>query len=116
MERAGIFDETEDFDVSGFVARKPKATAPREAVQKVAEAANFTSREAPERDKKKDAKRAPRRHVTGRNVHFGAKVTQETYDALYELADSGGWVIGEMLERAAKALKKEVTGGEEGQQ
>ena len=37
-----------------------------------------------------------------------AKVTQETYDALYELADSGGWVIGEMLERAAKALKKEI--------
>jgi len=110
MERAGIFDGAEDFDVSGFAPRKPKPAAPREAVQKVAEAANFTSREAAAPEKKKDPKRAPRRHVTGRNVHFGAKVTQETYDALYELADSGGWVIGEMLERAAKALKKEIGG------
>jgi hypothetical protein len=108
MERAGIFDGTDDFDVSGFAPRKPKATTPREAVQKVAEAANFTSREAATPEKKKDPKRAPRRHVTGRNVHFGAKVTQQTYDALYELADSGGWVIGEMLERAVNALKREI--------
>ena len=111
MERAGIFDGADDFDISGFAPRKAKASAPREAVQKVAEAANFTSREPAAPEKKKDPKRAPRRHVTGRNVHFGAKVTQETYDALYELADSGGWVIGEMLERAAKALKKEVADG-----
>ena len=111
MERAGIFDGAEDFDVSGFAPRKPQPSAPREAVQKVAEAANFTSREAAAPDRKKGAKRAPRRHVTGRNVHFGAKVTQQTYDALYELADSGGWVIGEMLERAAKALKNEIGGG-----
>jgi hypothetical protein len=111
MERAGIFDGAEDFDVSGFAPRKPQAADSREAVQKVAEAANFRSREPAEPEMKKRIKRAPRRHVTGRNVHFGAKVTQETYDALYELADSGGWVIGEMLERAANALKKEIAGG-----
>lgn len=111
MERAGIFDGVDDFDVSGFAPRKTKPAASREAVQKVAEAANFPSREAAAPDKKRGVKRAPRRHVTGRNVHFGAKVTQETYDALYELADSGGWVIGEMLERAAKALKKDIEAG-----
>jgi len=110
MERAGIFDSADDFDISGFEARKPRQTTSKEAVQKVAEAANFKSREAIEPDKKKASKRAPRRYVTGRNVHFGAKVTQQTYDALYELADRGGWVIGEMLERAATALKKEIAG------
>ncbi len=108
QERASIFDSGTDFDVSAFTPQKPKPAEPAEKVRKVAEAANFKSREVEE----KRPAREPRRYRTGRNVHFGAKVTQETYDALYELADKGGWVIGEMLERAADALGKELAAGD----
>ena len=104
-ERAGIFDSGPDFDISGFAPQKPKPAEPAEKVRKVAEAASFKSREAEE----KRPKREPRRHRTGRNVHFGAKVTQQTYDALYDLADQRGWMIGEMLEHAVEALKAKLT-------
>jgi hypothetical protein len=106
-ERASVFDSTPDFDVSGFTPQKPKASAPREKVRQVSEGSEFRSREPEERP---IPKRRARRHVTGRNIHLGIKVTRETYEAFYQIADEQGWVLGETLERAVEALKEEIAG------
>jgi len=100
--RASIFD-SDDLDISGFAPRPgPDASAPLpEQVRAVAEAAQFRSREQP-------AKRVQRRHRTGRNVQFNVKASQETIDAFYAISDAKGWVLGETLEHALAALKREL--------
>lgn len=125
-DRAGIFDNDKDFDVSGFEPKKSKPAdkkIPIETVRAVSEAANFPSRDpsasaaapaaapavsapAPAAAPAKPAaKRKRRRYRTGRNVQLNIKVKAETVDAFYALADSQGWVLGETLERAIDALK-----------
>ena len=104
QERASIFDSGTDFDVSGFTTQKPKAAEPPEKVKKVAEGANFKSREV---DPKRPA-REPRRYRTGRNTQFNIKADPEVIEEFYRLADAQGWVLGETLERAVNALKKEI--------
>ena len=103
--RASIF-EADDLDISGFVPRPgPGTSAPLpEQVRAVAEAANFHSREQPT----PAPKRAQRRHRTGRNVQFNVKASQETVDAFYAISDAKGWVLGETLEHALAALKREL--------
>ena len=104
MERAGIFDE--EFDVSGFsVKPRPAPAAPPEAVRKVSEGSAFRSRE-PEH---KLPPREPRRYRTGRNVQLNVKVRSETLSAFYALADEQGWVLGETLEKAVEALRRELS-------
>ena len=49
-----------------------------------------------------------RRHRTGRNVQFNVKASQETVDAFYAISDAKGWVLGETLEHALAALKREL--------
>jgi hypothetical protein len=116
-ERASIFGEDADLDVSAF---KPKpATKPaekpgvrREQVRAVSEAASFRSREpkpaaapvamiAPPR-------REPRRHRTGRNVQLNIKATAEAVEAFYAITDRESWVLGETFERAIGALQREL--------
>jgi hypothetical protein len=116
-ERASIFGEDADLDVSAF---KPKpATKPaekpgvrREQVRAVSEAASFRSREpkpatapvamiAPPR-------REPRRHRTGRNVQLNIKATAEAVEAFYAITDHESWVLGETFERAIQALQREL--------
>ncbi len=103
--RASIF-ETDDLDVSGFAPRTgPDTSAPlAEQVRAVAEAAQFRSREQPA----PVPKRVQRRHRTGRNVQFNVKASQETVDAFYAISDAKGWVLGETLEHALAALKREL--------
>lgn len=103
--RASIF-EADDLDISGFAPRPgPDTTAPhREDVRAVAEAAHFISRE----QAVPPPKRVQRRHRTGRNVQFNVKASQETVDAFYAISDSKGWVLGETLEHALAALKREL--------
>jgi len=103
-ERASIFGDAGDFDISGFSPQKPKAEVPRERVRQVSEKSEFRSRE-PE---KKPATKEPRRYRTGRNVHLNIKVRPETHASFYEIADRQGWVLGETLERAVAALKREL--------
>jgi hypothetical protein len=109
-ERAGLFDGDTDFDVSGFAPRKTMPltdNASPEKIRKVSEASNFKSREAAPA-KLTTPKREPRRHRTGRNVQLSLKVRAETRDSFYAVADEGGWVLGEALDRAVAALKKEL--------
>lgn len=112
-ERASIFDNDTDFDVSGFVARKEArgGGAPSEVVRAVSEASSFRSREPaarPAQPLQEAPKREPRRYRTGRNVQLNIKVRAETLESFYALADRQGWILGETFERAITALSKEL--------
>lgn len=108
-ERASIFDNGVDFDVSSFAPKSAKAaekTIPTEAIKAVSEAAQFPSREPTSGVKKKAAeKNEIRRYRTGRNVQLNIKVKAETLKDFYDIADEQGWVLGETLEKAVEALK-----------
>jgi hypothetical protein len=112
--RASIFSD-DDLDVSDFVPRTgPDRSAPMaEQVKIVAEEARFHSRE-PASPPTPLAKRTPRRYRTGRNVQFNLKASQETVDAFYAISDSNGWVLGETLEHALAALRRELDKGSGG--
>ena len=101
--RAGIFGDA-DFDVSGFSPTKPAPAAPADAVRKVAERAEFSSRE-PQR---KRPKREPRCYRTGRNAQFTIKADPDIIAEFYAIADAEKWVLGQTLERAVAALKNEI--------
>lgn len=117
--RASIFDNGEDFDVSGF---RPTTTAdaapPVDQVRAIAEASNFPSREPRKRSETPQVaeaaslpKRMPRRHRTGRTAQFNARTTPETVEAFYAIADRQGWLIGETVEHALAALERELQAG-----
>jgi hypothetical protein len=113
-KRASIFEEDEpaELDVSGFAPKSaPESAPPPEAVREVSEAAKFPSREPARRTAAPPPtppRREPRRYRTGRNVQFNAKVSQETVDTIYAIADRQGWVLGETLEHALAALRREL--------
>jgi hypothetical protein len=102
-ERAGLFEE--DLDLSQFTPHKPAKAdqPPPEAVRAVAEGAKFQSREPA-----KTAKPRQRRYRTGRNIQLNTKVTASTRDGFYEISDRYNWVLGETLERALQALRREL--------
>ena len=103
-ERAGLFDE--DLDLSQFNSQKPvKAQQPQaEAVRAVAEGAKFQSREP----SKPAKQRQQRRYRTGRNIQLNTKVTMNTRDGFYEISDRYNWVLGETLEKALQALRRDL--------
>ena len=109
--RAGLFEAEDDLDVSGFAPKKPKGAQPAaaEEVRAVSEASSFRSREPAARKPAPTArpKREPRLYRTGRNIQLNVKVRQETLDSLYEMSDQQGWVLGETLEHALEALRRE---------
>jgi hypothetical protein len=102
-ERASIFED--DLDLSAFTPNKStKAEPPPEAIREVSERANFQSREpAP-----KPAKKADRRHRTGRNEQLNLKIRGDAKDLFYRINDAQGWVQGYTFERAVQALQKEL--------
>jgi hypothetical protein len=113
-ERSSIFEDADDLDVSGFApksAPQPDAMPP-ERVRAVAEASRFPSREAKASQPAEPAptKHVPRRHRTGRTQQFNARTTPETVEAFYAIADRQGWLVGETLEHALAALKRELEG------
>ncbi len=111
--RAGVFDAEDELDVSGFAPKKvepgSKPVAP-EQVRAVSEGSSFRSREPAGRTAPPAARprREPRLYRTGRNIQLNVKVRQETLDSLYELSDQQGWVLGETLEHALEALRREL--------
>ncbi len=105
-ERASLFGQEDDFDISGF---KPKPLAKPEQVRDVAEHAGFRSREAAAPVVPSAApSREPRRYRTGRNIQLNLKVRREAVDAFYRIADAKGWVLGEAFEYAVTALEKSI--------
>jgi hypothetical protein len=108
-QRASVFDQGPDIDISGFTPRTVAKPAPQpDQVKAISETASFVSREpiraplpavAP-------ATREPRRHRTGRNIQLNIKARAETIERFYALADRNGWVLGETFERAIAALER----------
>jgi hypothetical protein len=120
-QRAGVFDQGPDIDVSGFEPRtRAKPTAQPEQIKAISETANFVSREptrsppqaAPPRASRaaptEPIIREPRRHRTGRNIQQNIKARAETIERFYAITDRNGWVLGETFERAIAALERDL--------
>ena len=110
-ERASVFGNDDEFDVSGF-APKPieKPAAKPEQVRVVSEAASFRSREptpAPVAVPAEAHKREQRRYGTGRNVQLNIKVRPEDLERFLTLCDQHQWVQGYGFQQAIEALKRE---------
>jgi hypothetical protein len=111
--RASIFAEEGEggeLDLGAFAPKTSLDTkAPRpEQVRAVAQAAKFHSREPTVVEPGVKAKRAGRQYRTGRNVQFNVKVSQETLEAFYAIADAQTWVLGYTVQRAIEALQREL--------
>jgi hypothetical protein len=133
MERASVFDQGPEIDISGFKPRTAiKPAAQPDQVKAISESASFVSREpiqAPRQTaapappvarsaedtilarqaQREPITREPRRHRTGRNIQLNIKARAETIDRFYALADRNGWVLGETFERAIAALERTST-------
>ena len=112
-ERAGLFEEDDELDVSGFA---PKPEVPTrissEQIRTVSETANFRSRELQPTAVVAE-KRPPRRYRTGRNVQLNVKARASAIETFYALADRQGWVLGEAFEQAVAALERQLAEQEE---
>src|SRR3954462_15791397 len=110
-ERASIFSDDKELDISGFKPKPPgkpvNASVPLEQVRAVSEAAQFRSRD-PKTLTEKLARREQRRHRTGRNVQLNIKARAEAVEAFYAIADREKWVLGETFEHAIEALNREL--------
>lgn len=109
-ERAKLFDDAGDFDVSAFAPKQPAKAAepPSEAIRAVSESVNFQSREPAAQSAKVVKAAQQRRRRTGRNVQLNLKVAVATRDSFYEITDRHGWVLGETFEKALAALQREL--------
>ena len=110
-ERAGLFEDADDFDISAFAPKKSLSASqpPLEQVHAVAMAAKFQSREpAQERAEKPSEKKLSRRRRTGRNMQLNLKVAAAPFDLFYQIADRQGWVLGETFEKAVEALQRDI--------
>ena len=97
-----IFDDDEP------AAPPPVPRPDPEQVRALSEAANFRSREAVPALALSAPKRQPWRYHTGRNVQFNARAKQQTVDDFHAIAEQLDRPIGEVLERALAALKREL--------
>jgi hypothetical protein len=116
-ERASLFEDEADLDVSGFAPKLPSAPVIQpEQVRAISEAAQFRSRDPKPAampmpvamEAAAPARREPRRHRTGRNVQLNIKARATAIETFYALADAQGWVLGEAFERAVAALAREL--------
>jgi hypothetical protein len=98
---ASIFDDDEP-------VAPPVPRPDPEQVRALSEAANFRSREAVPPPAPSVPKRQPWRYRTGRNVQFNARAKQQTVDDFHAIAEQLDRPIGEVLERALAALKREL--------
>lgn len=100
---ASIFDDADEDDTPLMPRPDP------EQVRALSEAASFRSREsgAPPDPA---PRRKPWRYRTGRNVQFNARAKQSTVDDFHAIAERLDRPIGEVLERALAALKRELAG------
>ena len=112
-KRASIFDDAAELDVGAFQPEEAPVPEPdRQKLKAISEASNFPSRQAKPSQTPAPVRREPRRHRTGRTAQFNVRTTPQTVDEFYRLADQKGWLVGETLEHALAALKREI--GESG--
>jgi hypothetical protein len=111
-ERASIFGDDQEppiVDVGRFQP-KPSTLAPKapdkDVVRAISEANRFPSRQPISATTATEQKRPRRIHRTGRNIQFNIKVSQESLDRFYRIADAEDWVLGEAFEHAVTALEQ----------
>lgn len=85
---------------------KPKKERPveEEAIARIAAENNFPSRQAPKISR--EPKRKRRVYTTGRNRQFNIKVTAETVERFYKMADERKVALCALLEEALDALER----------
>lgn len=104
--RTNPFADMDEMPVLEPKPRAPKPIAP-EAIEKIAAANNFPSRQAaPPPVSTPPRARRDRRYRTGRNQQLNIKATSETIERFYKLADAERTPHGELLDRALDALEK----------
>jgi hypothetical protein len=110
-ERASIFDKPKPaIDVSGFAPRSDSEVRPRpEDLEQLTRGSKFRSREGAEPDPA-PARVQQRRRRTGRNVQFNIRATQQVIDEFKALSEEMDWPDGLTLEKALRALKRELEG------
>ena len=106
--RAGIFEEGEDLDLSGFT-KKPTMSEPVvPEIRQVSEKLNFQSRE-PAKPKQR------RYHRTGRNRPLATKIDEVSETRLYRIydnyKDTEKWTIGEIIGLALEVFERELDKG-----
>jgi len=84
--------------------QRPKPPIEQEAIDTIADANNFPSREA--RSEPRIRRRKPRLYRTGRNQNFSVKVTATTLERFYKAADEREVTLGRLLELALDALDR----------
>lgn len=101
MTRANPFTDLADFAPKA----QPKPVEPQQ-IERIASEMGFPSRQpiataaAPATAPKR------RRYTTGRNQQLNVKVTAETLERFYRLADQEGVPLGELFDRALQAFEK----------
>lgn len=110
-DRAGLFNDKDDFDVSGFAPKpSPAATPaapPADVVRSVSEGA-FQSREAVDAVPQSIRTLRQRRRRTGRNLQLNLKASAIWMEAFYKISEAQRWTLGETFERAIAALQREL--------
>jgi hypothetical protein len=95
-ERASIFGQGPELDVSGFTPRNiPEPAAQADQVKAISETADFVSREPATRKpvtasvarvaQSEPMTREPRRHRTGRNIQLNIKARADTIERFYAI-------------------------------
>jgi hypothetical protein len=107
-ERAKLFEEVQEPDLSRFAPRTDQIPAPAiEQVRNVSAAAGFPNRD-PVRAPAQAAPIAQRHYYrTGRDTQFNTKVRAETKAAYVAIATEDGVPLGKVLEEALDALMRE---------
>jgi len=109
-ERAKLFDEVPEPDLSRFTPRATPAPAPAiEQVRDVSAAAGFPNRDLIRPDAIRTVAPVAERHYyrTGRDTQFNTKVKAETKAAFIAIATEDSVPLGKVLEDALDALMRE---------
>jgi hypothetical protein len=105
-ERVNAFANLEELPV---FTPKPRNDKPveEEAITRIAEQNNFPSRQPAKISR--EPKRKRRVYTTGRNRQFNIKVTAETVERFYKMADERKVALCALLEEALDALERAGT-------
>lgn len=113
-ERVDPFATIERHDLPRFEP-KPRSAKPVDlrSIDKLAAEENFPSRQAPATPAAatEAPRRAPRLHRTGRSQQLNIKAKPEVVERAYQLAETRGVSMCEMLEQAIAALEAETRAG-----
>jgi len=99
-QRVNSFANAELDEFKPKVKAAPRPTS--EQINAVAEQAGFPSRQPVTTEPVKRV----RRFTTGRNLQLNLKVTKDTLDRFYAIADELHLPLGEVFDQAVKALEK----------